>query len=57
MPYFADGEIEMTTSRLLQDYLVERLREEYLPRNEPSRSEHDCAPAAFRVVCDDGDDD
>ena len=24
MPYFADGEIEMTTSRLLQDYLVEQ---------------------------------
>jgi hypothetical protein len=31
MPYFADGEIELTTSALLCDYLVSRLREEYPP--------------------------
>jgi hypothetical protein len=29
-PYFADGEIELTTSGLLCDYLVSRLRENHL---------------------------
>jgi hypothetical protein len=53
MSYLADGEIELTTSALLADYLVGRLREDYLPRNEPSRSPGS-RPAACRVVC--GDD-
>ena len=49
-PYFSDGEIERTTSELLANYLVSRLREDYLP-TEGRRSR----PAACRVVW--GDDD
>ena len=50
VPYFSDGEIELTTSALLCDYLVSRLREDYLPTE--GRRSH---PAACRVVCG-GDD-
>lgn len=59
MPYLADGEIELTTSRLLRDYLVERLREEYPSIEERSGVGRDLARArpALRVVCGDGDDD
>jgi hypothetical protein len=59
MPYFADGEIELTTSELLCDYLVSRLREEYPSIEERSGVGRDLARArpALRVVCGDGDDD
>ena len=42
-PYFADGEIEPTTSRLLCEYLVSRLREDYPLTDNRSRSVRDCA--------------
>ena len=49
-PYFADGEIELTTSGLLCDYLVSRLREDYPLTDDRSRSVRDHA-SACRVVC------
>jgi hypothetical protein len=52
-PYFADGEIELSTSRLLCDYLVSRLREDHLSTDDRSRSVQDHA-SACRVVCGDG---
>ncbi len=59
MPCFTDGEIEQTTSALLCDYLVSRLREEYPSIEERSGVGRDLARArpALRVVCGDGDDD
>ena len=56
-PYFSDGEIERTTSSLLCNYLVERLREDHgLTDTRMGRSGRDRAPSC-RVVCDDGDGD
>jgi hypothetical protein len=52
-PYFADGEIELTTSRLLCDYLVSRLREDYPLTDRQSRSVRDCASACRVVFGDD----
>ena len=48
MSYFADGEIEVTTSELLCSYLVSGLREDYPSLDEPSRSAHDHAPSSPR---------
>jgi hypothetical protein len=57
-PYFADGEIEQTTSGLLREYLVSRLCEDHrLSPNEQSRSVRDHAPwsrQACRAVRGDG---
>jgi len=53
-PYFVDGEIELTTSRLLCDYLVSRLHEDHLPMDNRSRSVRDRASACCVVCCDDG---
>ena len=59
--YLADGEIERTTSSLLCDYLVGRLREDHLSMGKRSPPGQGHAPwsrrAACRVVCGDGDDD
>jgi hypothetical protein len=52
-PYFADGEIELSTSRLLCDYLVSRLREDHLLTDDRSRSVQDHA-SACHVVCGGG---
>ena len=57
-PYFADGEIELTTGAWLADYLVGCLQEEYLLKGKPSRSGQGHAPSscpAFRVVRGDED--
>ena len=57
-PYFADGEIELTTSGLLREYLASRLCEDHrLSMDKQSRSVRDRTPLsrpACRVVC--GDD-
>jgi hypothetical protein len=50
---FGDGEIERTTSSLLCDYLVSRLREDYPMTDHIPQSCH----AACRVVCGDGDEE
>jgi len=55
-PYFYDGEIERTTSSLLCDYLVSRLREDHLSMGTRSLSVQDRATSC-RVVCNDDDDD
>jgi hypothetical protein len=50
--YFSDGEIEVTTSSLVCDYLISRLRED-CPLTEDAGSR----PAVCRIVRgDDGDD-
>ena len=58
-PYLADGEIERTTSSLLCDYLVSRLREDHLAADAPCKPWHDRTPPprqpTCRVVC--GDDE
>ena len=51
MGYLADGDIELTTSALLAEYLMSRLREEYLPPDAPSRSAHEPAPWSHRPTC------
>jgi len=53
-PYFADGEIELTTSGLLCDYLVSRLCEDHLLMDKQSRSAQDHASACRVVFGDDG---
>ncbi len=59
MSYLADGEIELTTSALLADYLTSRLREDYLPPDVPIQSAHEPAPWSRRPTCRvvRGDDD
>jgi hypothetical protein len=54
-PYFADGEIEVTTSNLVSEYLVRRLREDHLPMDTRRRSGRDpwSRRPTCRVVCDD----
>ena len=51
MSHLAEGEIELTTSALLGDYLVRRLTEDCLPMEEPSRSAHAYAPWSPRPTC------
>ena len=51
VPYFADGEIEATTSGLLCSYLITRLKEDYLRQDEPSRPGRHHAPKSRPPVC------
>ena len=44
MSCLAEGEVDLTTSALLCEYLVTSLREDYLPVDEPSRSEQGPPP-------------
>jgi hypothetical protein len=57
MRYLAEGEIELTTSELLANYLIGRLRDDCLPLDAPNRSAHDPASLSripsCRVVRDD----
>jgi len=50
-PYFDDGEIERTTGMLLCNYLVGRLREDYVPQDEWSRSARGHAPHSRPPTC------
>jgi hypothetical protein len=49
--YFSDGEIEATTGSLLCDYLITRLKQDYLPQDEPSRSAPNRIPKSYPAVC------